>query len=164
MKKNLLSKLSKIKIVVSDVDGVMTDGGMYFTDSGLFMKRFDVKDGMGVILLKRTGLLTGIITSDSTEIIKSRVKRFEPDLIGIGIWEKLDFIKSYLEQENLTLENVAYIGDDVNDLDILQAVGFSACPNDAIDEVKNIVDYICKKNGGNGAFREFADLIIKNKK
>ncbi len=164
MKKDLLSKLSKIKIVVSDVDGVLTDGGMYFTDSGLFMKRFDVKDGMGVILLKKAGFLTGIITSDSTEIIKSRAKRFEPDLIGIGIWEKLDFLKSFLEKENLTLENVAYIGDDANDLDILQAVGFSACPNDAISKVKQVVDYICAKFGGNGAFREFADLIIENKK
>ncbi len=156
--------LKNIKLIVTDVDGVLTDGGFYYTEEEILLKKFNVKDGMGFHLLRQSGFLTGIITTDKTGFITERAKRIKPDFLITGTWEKLTELKNQIKELNLTLENVAYIGDDVNDLEIINAVGFSACPSDAVDAIKSKVDYVCKRKGGEGAFREFADLIIGNKK
>jgi len=153
--------MKNIKLVVTDVDGVLTDGGFYYSETGILLKKFNVKDGMGFRLLKKAGFLTGIITTDVTEFIKARAERIKPDFLISGTWDKLGELKQKLEELSLTLENVAYIGDDVNDIEILEAVGLSAAPNDAVASVIEKVDFVCKRNGGEGAFREFADYIMK---
>jgi len=160
-KKEIASKLKKIKIVLSDIDGVLTDGGMYYTEDGMVMKKFFVKDGMGTTLLKKAGLLTGVISTDVSLINKTRAERLKMDFLYLGIWEKDKTLDEICEQTKLSPENIAFIGDDVNDLQILQKVGFAACPVDAVDEVKKIVHYKCKNKGGKGAFREVVDLILK---
>ncbi len=157
-----LEKLKKIKLVVTDVDGVLTDGGFYYSEEGIFMKKFNVKDGMGFRLLKQNNFLTGIISTDTSQFIRMRAERLNPDILITGTWDKSEVLKQKLKELNLIWENVAYIGDDVNDSEIIEAVGFSAAPNDAIEEIIEKVDYVCKRKGGEGAFREFADLIIKN--
>ena len=160
-KKEIASKLKKIRIVLSDIDGVLTDGGMYYTEDGMVMKKFFVKDGMGTTLLKKAGLLTGVISTDVSLINKTRAERLKMDFLYLGIWEKDKTLDEICEQTKLSPENIAFIGDDVNDLQILQKVGFAACPVDAVDEVKKIVHYKCKNKGGKGAFREVVDLILK---
>jgi len=158
--KKLNSKLTKIKIVITDVDGVLTDGGLYYTQEGLVMKKFNVKDGVATRRLKEFGFECGIISSDGPELIEVRNKRLKMDFLITGTWNKLDKLKEICEEKNLELENVAYLGDDINDLEIINGVGFSAAPNDAVDTILESVDYICKRKGGDGVFREFAELII----
>ncbi len=160
MNEILLSKIQKIKLVVSDVDGVLTDGSLYFSENGLELKKFNVKDGLGFVLLQNAGIKTGIITTDKSPIINARAKRFKPTFLISGTWEKLNALHEQLAELNITLDETAYIGDDVNDLEILSEVGFSAAPSDAVEKIKNKVDYICKAKGGEGAFRELADLIL----
>ncbi|MFA8342691.1 MAG: KdsC family phosphatase [Rhodothermaceae bacterium] len=155
--------LKDIKIVVSDVDGVLTDGGLYYSADGMVMKKFNVKDGMGVVRLKKAGLLTGIISTDNSDIIKSRAERLKMDFAITGTWEKKSEMLKLCEKYNCTMKNVAFIGDDVNDLEIIKSVGFSAAPADAMPEITEIVDYVCKKSGGKGVFRELAELVLKNK-
>ena len=156
-------KMSKIKLVVTDVDGVLTDGGLYYTQDGLVMKKFNVKDGMATRRLRENGFKCGIISTDGAELIEARNKRLKMDFLVTGTWNKLGKLQEICEAENIELENVAYLGDDVNDLEIISGVGFSAAPSDAVDSVLNAVDYICKRKGGNGVFREFAELIISAK-
>jgi YrbI family 3-deoxy-D-manno-octulosonate 8-phosphate phosphatase len=157
----LKEKISKIKIVLTDIDGVLTDGGLYYNDDGIVMKKFFVKDGMGAVLLKEKGIEVGIVTSDNSDIALARGKRLKLDLVYNSARDKKEIMNEVCFVRNLEPENIAFIGDDVNDLGILQMAGLSACPNDAIEEVKDIVDYVCKKDGGQGAFRELANMIIK---
>ena len=133
------NKCKKIKIILTDVDGVLTDGGRYYSEKGEMLKKFHVRDGMGVNLLLRNGIMTIIVTKENSKITKK--------------WAK---------EMNVSAE-VAYIGDDVNDLALLEEVGFSATPNDASNAIKEHVDYVCSKDGGKGAFREISDLIIFSK-
>lgn len=160
---NSNSKVKKIKLVITDVDGVLTDGGLYYTREGLVMKKFNVKDGIAARRLKEFGYECGIISTDGPDLIEVRNKRMKMNFVITGTWNKLEKLEELCNERNITLENVAYLGDDVNDLFIINAVGFSACPNDAVDPILKSVDYICKRNGGDGAFREFAELIIQNK-
>jgi 3-deoxy-D-manno-octulosonate 8-phosphate phosphatase (KDO 8-P phosphatase) len=158
--KNLTEKILKVKMIVTDVDGVLTDGGFYYTEEGIMLKRFNVKDGMGFRLLRKHGFITGIITTDKTGFITARAERMKPDFLVTGTWDKIGELKNKLDEFNLKLEQVAFIGDDVNDLEVISEVGFSAAPSDAVDAVLSQVDYVCKREGGKGAFRELADLII----
>lgn len=157
-------KIKKIKLVITDVDGVLTDGGLYYTQEGLVMKKFNVKDGMGTRRLKELGFECGIISTDGPELIKVRNKRLKMDFLITGTWSKLEKLKEICEEREIELENVAYLGDDVNDLEIINGVGFSAAPSDAVDSILASVDYVCKRKGGDGVFREFAELIISANK
>jgi len=157
---SLKEKIAKIKIVLTDVDGVLTDGSLYYNDEGIMMKKFFVKDGMGAVLLKENGIEVGIVTSDNSETAVARGKRLKLDLVYCAVKDKKEIMNEICFVRNLKPENIAFIGDDVNDIGILQMAGLSACPNDAVDQVKKIVDYVCKKEGGRGAFRELADMII----
>ena len=161
--KNIEKKLKKIKLVITDVDGVLTDGGLYYTKDGLVMKKFNVKDGIATRRLKDSGFECGIISTDGPDLIEVRNKRLKMDFVITSSWNKLEKLKEICEEKKLTLENVAYLGDDINDLEILGGVGFSAAPNDAVDSVLKVVDYICKRKGGDGVYREFAELIISAK-
>ncbi len=165
IKKELISKLAEIKLLVSDVDGVLTDGGLYYSAAGLVMKKFNVKDGMAVRLLKEVGVETAIISTDTADIIEARAKRLKINYLYTGSWDKEEKLKQICSDLKIPAENSAFIGDDLNDIGIINYVGISACPSDAAKKIINMVDYVCTKKGGEGVFREFAELIIaaKNK-
>ena len=156
----LNERIKKIKFVATDVDGVLTDGGMYYSVKGDMMKKFNAKDGMGVSILKRNGIPTAIITKEKNKIVKKWATKMNIKRVFDGISKKEDVLQKICKLYNLSEENIAYIGDDVNDLRILKRVGFSVSPRDASKEVRDVVDYTCKNLGGNGAFRELCDLII----
>lgn len=155
-------KIIKIKLVLTDCDGVLTDAGVFYSARGEEMKRFSIRDGMGVERLRNLVKIgTGIVTGEISGSLKKRAEKLKIQELHLGIKNKVLVLNEILKKKNLKAENIAFIGDDVNDLEIMKLVGLTACPSDAIDEVKNISDYICTSRGGYGAFREFAELIIK---
>lgn len=159
-------KLQSIQLVLSDVDGVLTDGGLYFSETGDQFKKFHVHDGVGFLLLKQAGFKTGIITSENLQLVKLRAQRIQPDhlYMGVGFEEKLKTAELICQLENITLKQVAYIGDDVNCIHLLEKAGFAACPSDAVRAVQDIPGiHVLQKTGGHGAFREFAELILSRK-
>ncbi len=159
----LNEKIKKIKFVATDVDGVLTDGGMYYSAKGDIMKKFNAQDGMGVSILKRNGIPTAIITKEKNEIILKWASKMNIVKLFEGVTKKENIIPKICKLYKISEENIGYIGDDVNDLEILKRVGFSACPKDANQQVSKIVNYKCRNLGGNGAFRELCDLIITKK-
>ena len=163
MKKLLLSKIKKIEILLTDVDCVLTDCGMYYDKRGDSMKKFHTRDGMAVTLLRKKRIPTIIVTKEKTIIVRKWAKRMKVYKTYDGIIDKVSILSKICKIFNVKSEQIAYIGDDVNDLELLKSVGFSAVPNDAISEAKIIADYICKTNGGNGVLREIADLVISAK-
>ena len=163
MKKLLLSKIKKIEILLTDVDCVLTDCGMYYDKRGDSMKKFHARDGMAVTLLRKKRIPTIIVTKEKTIIVRKWAKKMKVYKTYDGIVDKVSILSKICKTFNVKSEQVAYIGDDVNDLELLKNVGFSAVPNDAISEAKIIADYICKTNGGNGVLREIADLVISAK-
>ena len=166
--KSSSNKLEKkcvlIKLVITDVDGVLTDGGMYYSDKGDIMKKFHTRDGMGVTLLRKQKIPTIIITKEKTKIVKEWSKKMSINHLYDGIQNKSSLLTRITQKYNLQPENIAFIGDDVNDMELLKNVGLSVTPNDAILEAKQISDYVCKNIGGNGAFRELVDLILNSRK
>lgn len=156
----LQQKAAKIKLVLTDSDGVLTDNGVYYGEHGEVMKRFSIRDGMGVERLKNIGIDTGIITGETSPSVRSRAAKLKITELHLGIKDKASLLKQILEAKKLNADEVAFIGDDVNDLGIITLTGFTACPADAMPQVARRVDYICKNNGGHGAFRELAEYII----
>jgi YrbI family 3-deoxy-D-manno-octulosonate 8-phosphate phosphatase len=155
------SKLDKIKLLVLDVDGVMTDGGMYFSEGGDQIKKYNTKDGMAIIHLTKNDFQVAILSSGFTNnMVEQRAKMLGIQKCYVGRDKKISILEEYCKELNIVLENVAIIGDDINDLDIIKAVGFSACPSDAMDVVKSNVDVILNKKGGEGCVREFIDAYI----
>ena len=152
--------LKKIRLVATDVDGVLTDGGLYYSDSGEQIKKFNVWDGLGLVLLKKAGLVTAVITMDQTQLVNVRAAKLGISEIHQGVKDKLAVLKELASKYGIQLEEVAYVGDDVTDLPALQAVGFSAVPANGRDPVRKKVQYVCKAKGGEGAVREVADLIL----
>ena len=161
-KQTLQNKCKRIKIVLTDVDGVLTNSGQYFSVNGEVMKRFHVRDGMGVNILKRNKIPTIIVSKEKSGIVKKWAKKMNVHKVMDGIEKKEMITKQLIKEFNFTKDQFAYIGDDVNDIELLKTVGFSATPADGDYEVKNIVDYICQQNGGFGAFREIVDLIVSS--
>ena len=157
------NKLKKIKLVLTDVDGVLTDGGMYYSESGEFMKKFNTRDSMGMELLLNYNIKTVFITRENSKIVKKRIQKIRIADLYSGVLNKKQLLPEILLKYNTKLNEIAYIGDDVNDIEIMQSVGFSATPLDGNYKVKKISDYICNVDGGKGAFRELADLILKSK-
>jgi 3-deoxy-D-manno-octulosonate 8-phosphate phosphatase (KDO 8-P phosphatase) len=157
----LAEKAKKIRLVLTDNDGVLTDSGVYYSAEGEVMKRFSIRDGMGVERLRNIlGIETGIITGEESGSVLKRAEKLGIIYLYRGVKNKLLLLQEILTASKLSSENIAFIGDDVNDLELLNKVGLSAAPADGIDLVKNIVHYVCENKGGNGAFREFAELII----
>jgi 3-deoxy-D-manno-octulosonate 8-phosphate phosphatase (KDO 8-P phosphatase) len=157
----LYEKLKKVKLLVMDVDGTLTDAGMYFTENGEAFKRFSTRDGMGVVLLKKSGIDSAIITSENSKIVEARAKKLSIEYVILGSHNKEFALKELCSRLKLDLENIAYIGDDVNDAYAMRISGICACPNDSVEYIKNLSNYVCKENGGYGAVREFAELILK---
>lgn len=158
------SKLKKIKMLLTDVDGVLTDTGIYYSVSGEELKRFSVRDGMGVERLRKlVKIKTGIVSGENSLLVRKRADKLDIEEIHLGTKNKLKVLKSVCKEYELDVNEIAYIGDDVNDLEIITEVGVSACPADAMHEIKKIVDIVLDSKGGNGAFREFAEIIIEAK-
>jgi YrbI family 3-deoxy-D-manno-octulosonate 8-phosphate phosphatase len=157
----LKEKAQKIKMLITDVDGVMTDGGMYFSSTGEEMKRFSVKDGMAVGLCCQYGIEYGIISAGhSLPLVAARAKVLKVEHVYVGYTPKIEILNEWLQKLNLKAEEVAYIGDDVKDMEVMQAVGLSACPADAVKQVVNIADVVLSKNGGHGCVREFVEEYL----
>ena len=157
-------RLKNIKLFLTDVDGVLTDAGMYYSENGDELKKFNTHDGMGIQILRQKGIKTGIITSENTKIVENRARKLNVDYLYQGRREggKLEIAKEICAKEGISMDNVAYIGDDINCHDLLSAVGVAACPADALPEIKSIHGIIVlSKNGGEGVVREFVDLIKK---
>ena len=147
-----------IKFLGLDVDGTLTDGGMYYTESGEEFKRFDTKDGRGIIELQKHGVQVGLLSSGfKTKIIEGRAKTLGLEKFYVGTDPKFDILKNWCQELNLDMKEIAYVGDDINDRDIINAVGFTACPADAMSSIKDIVDVVLTKNGGYGCVREFIE-------
>jgi 3-deoxy-D-manno-octulosonate 8-phosphate phosphatase (KDO 8-P phosphatase) len=159
--KHLKAKAQKIKLVLTDNDGVLTDTGVYYSNEGEIFKRFSIRDGMGVERLRKVlGIETGIITGEISGSIKARAEKLKIKDLYLGIMEKHLLLEEIQNRNNIIPENIAYIGDDVNDIKLMNLVGLTASPADAMSDIKNLVDYVCEQKGGHGAFREFAELII----
>lgn len=153
--------MSSIKLLILDVDGTLTDGQIYIAPSGEMCKVFDVKDGYGIKhLLKEKKIRSAIITGRSSEIVAVRAKELGIDYIYQGIENKVDMVYALQKECNLKREEIAFMGDDLNDLPAMQIVGVAACPADAVQAVKEKCVYICGNNGGHGAVREFIDWIV----
>jgi 3-deoxy-D-manno-octulosonate 8-phosphate phosphatase (KDO 8-P phosphatase) len=161
---DLRNKAKNIKLLLSDCDGVLTDNGVYYSAKGEELKKFSIRDGMGVERLKNlVSIETGIITGEGSKAIVKRAEKLKITVLYLLCKNKSSILNEILILKRILPEEIAYIGDDVNDLDLLGLVGFSACPADAMEAVKVTADYICKNKGGNGAFREFAELLISLK-
>ena len=150
----------KIKMLVMDVDGTLTDGKIYIGNQGEVMKAFNVKDGYGIAHLKDAEILPVIITGRKSSIVEQRAKELNIVELYQSVENKLECLKQIATQYQVLPEEIAYIGDDLNDLECMRYCGIAACPKDAICDVKNYVDYICKFQGGQGAVREFIKFLI----
>tara|TARA_A100001011_G_C14256361_1_gene820267 strand:- start:1233 stop:1793 length:561 start_codon:yes stop_codon:yes gene_type:complete len=163
LKKQNIKSLNKIKLFLSDIDGTLTDSGMYYDDNGIETKKFSTRDGMGFEILRNNNILTGLITSEISKIVDMRARKLKINFIvkgakGVG---KLDEVKIIAKKNNIKLNEIAYVGDDINCISLLNNVGIAACPSDAHDSVRNIPGIrVLSRKGGCGAVREFIDAII----
>lgn len=153
--------LKGIRLFATDVDGVLTDAGMYYSESGDELKKFNTKDGMGIKLLQRAGLITALVTQENTKLVARRGEKLAIPEVHQGVMDKLPVLRDMAARHGMTLAEVAYMGDDINDLHALRAVGFSASPADGLAPIRNVVTYVCKAKGGEGAVREVAEMILE---
>ncbi|MCR1959790.1 3-deoxy-D-manno-octulosonate 8-phosphate phosphatase [Thomasclavelia cocleata] len=152
--------MTNVKMLVMDVDGTLTDGKIYISDQGEVMKAFNVKDGYGIVNLKDHGVIPVIITGRKSMILEKRAEELRINELYQGIGNKIIKLKEVANKYGLSFNEIAYIGDDLNDLDCIKYCGLTACPNDAVIEIKKEVNYICKNNAGHGAVREFIDYMF----
>ena len=167
MRKHVLKTqpVTKIKLFLTDVDGVLTDGGMYYSETGDELKKFNTRDGMGFHLLREAGIKSGIITTENTQIVERRAAKLKVDYVyqGKNTGGKLQTAMEICRKEGITLAEAAYIGDDINCYDLLCNVGMAACPADAVEKIKTIPNIkILRKKGGEGVVREFIEIILGN--
>jgi N-acylneuraminate cytidylyltransferase len=152
-----------IKMLIMDCDGTLTNGKATYDNNGDITKEFSMRDGMGHKLIREAGIKQVIISGSLEELIQKRGDKLQLDHVILDSHDKVADIKPILEKHNISWDNVAYIGDDINDYDIMKKCGFTACPNDALPKIKKIVDYICDRNGGDASVREFMDIILDNR-
>jgi 3-deoxy-D-manno-octulosonate 8-phosphate phosphatase (KDO 8-P phosphatase) len=148
------------KLILTDIDGVWTDGGMYYDQTGNELKKFNTSDSAGVLFCRNANIPVGIITGENTKIVQQRAKKLKISILHQGIQNKLVVARSICDQLQITLDDVAYIGDDLGDISLLEAAGISAAPNNAPIYIKKRVDFVTSKCGGEGAFREFVETIL----
>jgi 3-deoxy-D-manno-octulosonate 8-phosphate phosphatase (KDO 8-P phosphatase) len=160
-KDELTERASRVRLLVFDVDGVLTDGGLFYGDGGEVMKRFDVKDGHGLVLAREAGLRTAILTARSSSIVEVRGRELGLSAVFQGRKNKAAGFRELLAQLGASPEECAYMGDDLNDLGPLSMAGLSACPSDAAPEVRQEVHYVARNRGGHGAARELVELCLK---
>ena len=163
MKKNGITapvNIPEIKMFLTDCDGCLTDGGMYYSEKGDELKKFNTRDGMGFSMLKKMGVITGIITSEDVELNRRRAKKLNLDILEVGCKDKVTTIQRICNERSINPQNVCYIGDDINDIEAIRFVGFGCAPADAISEVKESAKYVTKAVGGRGVIREVVKVII----
>lgn len=160
MNTEIRDKLTSIKLLAMDIDGTLTDGAMYYSAQGDGLKRFDTRDGMGITLLHLADISTAFITSEDTDIVRKRAEKLKIHHVYLGIKRKNEVLSELCKKLGLRFDEVAYIGDDINDLPAFSVAGVAACPADAHNIVRQKVDVICSRNGGHGAVREFAEMIL----
>ena len=160
-RKPLASILKRIRLFATDVDGVLTDAGMYYSESGEELKKFNTRDGMGIKLLQRAGIITALVTQERTKLVAWRGEKLMIPEVHQGVMDKLSLVREMAQRHGLSLNEVAYMGDDVNDVETLKAVGFSASPADGMPQAVAVVDYVCAKKGGEGAVREIIEMILE---
>lgn len=153
--------IPKIKMFLTDCDGCLTDGGMYYSENGDELKKFNTLDGMGFMLLKEKGILTGIITGEKRELNFRRYKKLNLDIFEEGVTNKLEIVKRLCVEHQIKMQDVAYVGDDINDIEVVQNVGFGCSVANGVNEVKDVAKYVTNKTGGQGAVREVIDLLLK---
>lgn len=157
-------ELSEIRLFLTDCDGCLTDGGMYYSEIGDEMKKFNTRDGMGFQLLREHGILTGIVTSENRALNQRRAEKLQLDIMEQGCQDKAAVIEGLCQKLQLEWKQVLYIGDDRNDLAVMQKAGVSCCPADAVSEVREHADYVAKAKGGAGVIREVAELLLMNRR
>jgi YrbI family 3-deoxy-D-manno-octulosonate 8-phosphate phosphatase len=157
--RKLRNRAKKIKFFFTDVDGTLTDGTIYYSENGELMKRFSFKDGAGFYLLKKMGITAGIITGENSMIVLRRAEKLGLKYCFLGVEDKLAYMRNFAISQKITLENIAYIGDDLNDMELLKNVGLSFCPIDANNVIRKNAHIICKKSGGDGSFRESVEIL-----
>ena len=160
----LRNRVSKIKMLVLDVDGVMTDGSLIYDENGKEYKTFNAKDGQGIVMLSRCGIYTAIITAKESGAVKHRFEVLGMNKLYMGQKNKIVAMKELLSEYNLSFSQVAYMGDDLPDLCVLREVGLACCPADAVKQVKDVCHFISAKRGGRSAVRELTDLIYEVQK
>jgi len=163
MKKNihLKEKLEKIKIVLTDNDGVLTDTGVYYSAKGEEFKRFSIRDGMGIERLRKyAGIETIIITGEESGSVKARAEKLKMKECYLGVKKKEDLLSEIMKKNNVKPDEIAFIGDDSNDFELMKLVGVKVTPADGMNFIKEICDYVCENKAGYGAFRELAELIL----
>ena len=158
--RELRKRLRHIRMLAMDVDGVLTDGGMYYSENGDELKKFNTRDGMGIKMMQFAGIVTVFITKEKTAIVERRGQKLAVPEVHQGVDDKLSLLTRLIKKYGLSLKEVAYVGDDVNDLETLRVVGFSAAPADAMPSVLKAVHYVCSKRGGEGVIREVSDMIL----
>lgn len=156
-------RAKKIKLLISDIDGVMTDGGIIYDDRGLEFKKFNVKDGLIVKHLRKSGVLVGAITGRESQVVMNRCEELKFDFHYHGVKDKGKKLNDLLETMEIDMETVAYIGDDLIDVPILSQVGLAICPADALVYVQSFAHWVTQSKGGEGVFREVGDLILHSK-
>lgn len=157
----LRERAANIKWFFCDIDGTLTDGNVYYSPEGELLKRFSLRDGTGFFLLRQVGIKLGFITTENSLIVEQRAKKLNIDKYIYGTHCKLDAMREFVKQEGLSLENIAFIGDELNDVKLLAASGLGIAVGDADKRVKDVAQIICEKNGGEGAFREAVDFFLK---
>jgi 3-deoxy-D-manno-octulosonate 8-phosphate phosphatase (KDO 8-P phosphatase) len=163
-RKELRARAARIRIVLTDSDGVLTDTGVYYGEAGEAFKRFSIRDGMGVERLRSQGIETAIITGETSGSVRTRAAKLQMKFLYLGVKDKRAKLASVMEETGCTVQEMAYIGDDVNDLEIMReirSIGITAAPGDAVPEVLSLAHYRCASRGGHGAFREFAEWLLK---
>lgn len=163
MKKNGInapSEIPEIKMFLTDCDGCLTDGGMYYSEHGDELKKFNTRDGMGFALLKQKGIITGIITSENVDLNRRRAVKLNLDILEAGCKDKLNMILQLCMRFNIPIENVCYIGDDINDVNAIKSVGFGCAPADAMPQAKSVAKHITIAKGGRGVIRELVECIL----
>jgi 3-deoxy-D-manno-octulosonate 8-phosphate phosphatase (KDO 8-P phosphatase) len=157
----LTTRAARVKLFVFDVDGVLTDGGLYYAEAGELMKRFDVKDGHGMVMARLAGMKTALLTARTSSMVEVRGRELKLDAVLQGRKHKGPGLKELLAQLQVSAEECAYMGDDVNDLAPMALVGLAACPADAAPEVRQEAHYVARNRGGHGAARELIELCLR---
>lgn len=160
---SVTEKLKAIKLVIFDVDGVMTNGDAYFNDQGMAMKAFSMRDGFGFVMGKFAGLEFAVITGNVVDLLKRRLEKFKIDRIKGGHFRKTGFYQEILDETGFTSEQTVYIGDDLFDIPVLKRVGVSMAPMDAHEDVRAMVDAVIETPGGRGVIRDAVEAIVKAK-
>lgn len=158
--KILREKARKIKFFFSDIDGTLTDGCVYYSPEGELLKKFSLRDGTGFFLLRQAGIKTGFVTTECSPIVEQRAKKLKIDKYIFGTHRKVDSIYSFLDSEGLSMDEVAFIGDELNDVNLLKECGLSFAVADSDKRAKDVADIVCIHNGGSGAFREAVETLL----